>query len=410
MNYVLIGNSVAAVNAVVGIREYDREGSITIVSAENYYAYGRPLISYWLEKRVQEQDMPYRPQEFYAQNNVHVLLGRRAVKLDPEACQVYLDNGEKLPYDRLLLATGGRPFVPPIAGLTPANYFTFINYDDVRRLEAFAIPGREAVILGAGPTGLKAMESLVQRGVKVTLVELADRIWAPALDPEAGALIAGFLQDKGVNLYLNDTLTSIRQEDDGRLLMELKSGRELKADILVIAIGVRPNVELLEGLPGVTINRGVVVGSDLSTGLPGVYAAGDVVDGNPPLLPHAAIQGKIAGRNMAGAGEIYQPLPPYNALGFLGLHIISMGNSAATGEEYELLTEVDPATLIYRKLVLKDNRLVGGLLINKFDRAGIYRQLLEEGIEVTSFKDELLRPDFGLLSLPETIWQQQLAV
>lgn len=409
MNYVIIGNSVAAVNAVAGIREYDREGSITIVSAENYYAYGRPLISYWLEKRVQDQDMPYRPQEFYEKNCVRVLLGRRAVKLDPEVRQVHLDNGEKLPYDRLLLATGGRPFVPPIAGLTAANYFTFINYDDVRRLEAFAIPGREAVILGAGPTGLKAMESLVQRGVKVTLVELADRIWAPALDPEAGALIAGFLQDNGISLYLNDTLTGIRQEDDGHLHMELKSGRELKADILVIAIGVRPNVELLEGLPGVTINRGVVVGPDLSTGLPGVYAAGDVVDGNPPLLPHAAIQGKIAGRNMAGAQETYLPLPPYNTLGFLGLHIISMGNSVATGEGYELLTEVDPATLVYRKLVLKDNRLSGALLINKIDRAGIYRQLLEEGIEVTSFKDALLRPDFGLLSLPETIWKQKLA-
>ncbi|WP_338823091.1 NADH-dependent phenylglyoxylate dehydrogenase subunit epsilon [Moorella humiferrea] len=409
MNYVIIGNSIAAVNAVAGIREYDREGSITIVSAENYYAYGRPLISYWLEGRVQDQDMPYRSQDFYEKNCVRVILGRRAVKLDPEACQVHLDNGEKLSYDRLLLATGGRPFVPPIDGLTSADYFTFINYDDVRRLEAFAIPGREAVILGAGPTGLKAMESLVQRGVKVTLVELADRIWAPALDEEAASMIATFLQDKGVNLYLNDTLTRVYREADDRLHLELKSGRKLQTDILVMAIGVRPNVELLEDLPGVTISRGVVVGPDLSTGIPGVYAAGDVVAGSPPLLPHAAIQGKIAGRNMAGAQETYLPLPPYNALGFLGLHIISMGNSAATGEGYELLTEVDPATLVYRKLVLKDNRLSGALLINKIDRAGIYRQLLEEGIEVTSFKDALLRPDFGLLSLPETIWQQKLA-
>lgn len=409
MNYVIIGNSIAAVNAVAGIREYDREGSITIVSAENYYAYGRPLISYWLEKRVQDQDMPYRPQEFYEKNCVRVILGRRAVKLDPEACQVHLDNGEKLPYDRLLLATGGRPFVPPIAGLKPANYFTFINYDDVRRLEAAAVTGREAVILGAGPTGLKAMESLVQRGVKVTLVELADRIWAPALDGEAASMIATFLQDKGVNLYLNDTLTRVYREADGRLHLELKSGRKLQTDILVMAIGVRPNVELLEGLPGVTINRGIVVGPDLSTGLPGVYAAGDVVAGSPPLLPHAAIQGKIAGRNMAGAGEIYQPLPPYNALGFLGLHIISMGNSAAD-EGYEVLTEIDPAALVYRKLVLKDNRLDGVLLINKIDhRAGIYRQLLEEGLEVAPFKDALLRPDFGLLSLPEIIWRQKLA-
>ncbi|OIQ12969.1 NAD(P)/FAD-dependent oxidoreductase [Neomoorella thermoacetica] len=408
MNYVLIGNSVAAVNAVAGIREYDREGDITIVSAENYYAYGRPLISYWLEQRVNEKNLPYRPETFFARNKVRVLLGRRAVRLDPEARQVFLDNGESLPYDRLLLATGGRPFLPSINGLTPENHYTFMTYDDARRLEKAASPGREAVILGAGPTGLKAMESLVRRGVKVTLVELADRIWAPALDPEAASMVAGFLQDRGVNIYLNDTLDGVRRGDNGRLDLELKSGRRLAADILVVAIGVRPNVELLQDLPGATINRGVVVGADLSTGLPGVYAAGDVVAGNPPLLPHAAIQGKIAGRNMAGGRETYKPLPPYNALGILGLHIISIGLSAA-GEGYEILQEADPAARVYRKLVLQDNRLVGGLLINKIDRAGIYRYLIEEGIEVTSFKDRLLQPDFGLLSLPDTIWQQQLA-
>ncbi|MDN5325943.1 MAG: hypothetical protein PWP41_639 [Moorella sp. (in: firmicutes)] len=408
MNYVLIGNSVAAVNAVAGIREYDREGDITIVSAENYYAYGRPLISYWLEQRVHEKDLPYRPETFFAQNKVRVLLGRRAVRLDPEARQVFLDDGESLPYDRLLLATGGRPLVPPINGLTPENHYTFMTYDDVRRLEKAASPGREAVILGAGPTGLKAMESLVRRGVKVTLVELADRIWAPALDPGAADLVTGFLQDRGVNIYLNDTLEGVRQGDNGRLDLELKSGRRLAADILVVAIGVRPNVELLQDLPGVTINRGVAVGPDLSTGLPGVYAAGDVVAGNPPLLPHAAIQGKIAGRNMAGGRETYKPVLPYNALGILGLHIISIGLSAA-GEGYEILREADPAARVYRMLVLQDNRLVGGLLINRIDRAGIYRYLIEEGIEVTSFKDRLLQPDFGLLSLPDNLWQQQLA-
>lgn len=409
MNYVLIGNSVAAVNAVAGIREYDREGIITIVSAENYHAYGRPLISYWLEGRVRDEDMPYRPASFYDRYNARVLLGCRAVKVDPQTREVYLDNGTSLPYDRLLIATGGRPFVPPIDGLTPDNYFTFINYDDARRLEAVAQPGREAVILGAGPTGLKAMESLVRRGVHVTLVELADRIWAPALDAEAAALVAGFLEAKGINIYLNDTLTSVAQGDNDRLSLSLQSGRRLAADILVVAIGVRPNVELLQDLPGVTLNRGVVVGPGLNAGLPGVYAAGDVVAGNPPLLPHAALQGKIAGRNMAGAREIYQPLAPYNALGFLGLHIISIGNSAVNDEGYEILKEVDPAASTFRKLVLQNNRLVGGLLVNKIDRAGLYRYLIDEGIEVTPFKEQLLQPDFGLLSFPEPLWQQQLA-
>ncbi|MDK2820305.1 MAG: hypothetical protein PWP31_270 [Clostridia bacterium] len=409
MNYVIIGNSVAAVHAVMGIREYDQDNPITIISAENYYAYGRPLISYWLEGRVKNKNILYRPEEFYKENKVQLLLGRRAVSINPDSKQVELDDGNFLSYDRLLIATGGRPFIPEIKGLNPKNHFTFMNYDDVRKLEPVAAPGKEAVVIGAGPTGLKAMESLVKRGVRVTLVELADRVWSQALDAEAASMVTSFLQQRGVNLYLNDTVQSIEQKKNDRLDIKLNSGCELQSDLLVLAIGVRPNVELLKSIPGVNINRGVVVGPDLNIGLPDVYAAGDVVADSPPLFPHAAVQGRIAGRNMAGNNDNYKPIPPYNALGILGLNIVSMGNSIASDENYELLVETEREALIYRKLVIKENRLVGGLMINKIDRAGIYHKLIEEGADITSIKDELLNPNFGLLSFPEPVWQRQLA-
>lgn len=410
MDYVIIGNSIAGINAIEGIRECDREGPITVISGENHYAYGRPLITYWLENRIQEQEIYYRPHEFYKKNNVRLLLDRWAVKIDPETGHVRLDSGETLHYDRLLLATGCRPVLPAIPGLKQRDYFTLITHDDAQRLREAAGKGHKAIILGSGPTGLKALESLIHLGLRVTLVELADRIWPQALDGEAADLVAGFLREKGVDICLNDTISVAERKEGGSLHMVLKSGRELDADLLVIALGVRPNVDLLEGLPGVEIRDGVVVRSDLSTGLPGIYAAGDVVTGSPRLLPHAAIQGKIAGRNMAGAQEIYTPLTPYNAIGFLGLHIISMGKSTASDVGYELLSEADPANLAYRKLVIEEKRLIGALLINKIAGAGIYRYLIDKGIEVTPFKEQLLKPDFGLLSLPEAIWQRQLAL
>jgi len=409
MRYVIIGNSVAAINACQGIRELDKEGSITIVSAEKYYAYGRPLISYWLEGKTGEDKMHYLPPDFYTRHNINVLLGRKALRIHWERQEVELDDGSRLPYDRLLIATGGKAIIPPLEGIQEEDYVTFLNYDDARRLAEVAHPGKEAVILGAGPSGLKAMESLVSRGLKVTMVELAPRIWSPVLDTEAATLVTSFLREKGVRVILEDTILGGSRKEGGKLKLNLKSGKELEADLLVVAIGVRPNVELLEQAPGVTLKRGVVVDEYLNVGLPGVFAAGDVVDGNPPLLPHAAAQGRLAGRNMAGAREKYKGSLPYNALGFLGLHIISMGiTNCEPGQGYEILVQKAENERVYRKLVLQNNRLMGALFINRLERAGLYRWLIEEKIDVLPFKDKLLQADFGFLDLPSALWEARL--
>lgn len=409
MNYVIIGNSIAAVNAIDGIRSIDLDGKITVISMEKYHTYGRPLISYWLEGKVDDQQMGYRPANFFQDMSVDVILGRCAVEINPEEKSIKLDDGREVPYDRLLLATGGRPFIPKSAGMNPKNYYTFTTYDDVRGLDAVIEQGGKAVVLGAGPTGLKAVESLVGRGADVTLVELAERVWAQALDQEGAAMLTEHLQEKGVRVFLQDTITEITRDSEKQLTISLKSGADLKVNILIVSIGVTPNVELLNNIPGVAINRGVVVGPDMSTGLPGVYAAGDVVDGNPPLLPHAAVQGKIAGRNMAGAKETYHPLPAYNALGVMGFYIISAGCGGLSTQEDEVMVQIDKGSKTYRKIVCRNNRLIGVQLINNLDKAGLFRKLIEEEIDITSFKKELLEPEFNILYLPESMWQHQLA-
>ncbi len=410
MRYVIIGNSVAALNACREIRELDKEGPITIISAERHYAYGRPLISYWLAGKVDSRALDYVPQSFYSEHNIAVLLGRRAVRLHPAQKAVELDDGSSLPYDRLLVATGGRPLVPPLEGLGPGDYFTFLTYDDVVRLAEVARPGAEAVVLGGGPSALKAAESLVQRGVRVTLVELASRIWPAVLDEEASSLAVGFLREKGVEVVLGDTVRGGRRDAGGRLLLEFRSGTACSADFLVVAVGVRPNTELLEGIPGVKLAAdGVVVDRFLNIGIPDVYAAGDVVAGSPPLLPHAALQGRLAGRNMAGAREEYKPVPPYNALGFLGFHVVSIGvTSCGPGEGYEVVARRE-GEWGYRKLVLAGSRLAGALFVNSLPRAGLYRRLVEEEVDVSSFKEQLLEEGFGFLCLPPELWEAELA-
>jgi len=410
LNYVIIGNSVAAVHAVEGIRERDNEGTITIISGEQFLAYNRPLISYWLEHKIDDRGMAYRSEVFYRTHKVEVIEGKRAVQIDPDSRQVRLDDGQTVAYDRLLLATGGRPFVPPIEGLPSTDLFTFNTWDDVRGLAEAATPDREAVVLGAGPTGLKAMESLVNIGVKVTLVEQSAQIWPQVLDPFAGRLVKSVLTDRGVRVILGDTMNGATRENNGRLRLGLQSGVELLCDFLVAATGIRPNVELVQDLPGVTINRGVVVDENLGIGLPGCFAAGDVVAGNAPILPLAAIQGHLAGLNMAGAREVFCPVSPFNAMNLWGLHIASMGCSASVPEKgYAILSEHNEAALTYRKLVLKGPHLVGGLFLNSPEQAGIYRHFMEERIDTNRFKQELLRPALGLLDLPPDLLNEKLA-
>jgi len=259
MNYVIIGNSVAAVGAVRGIRKIDRQGNITVISRERHIAYGRPLISYLLGGLVTEKRMAYLPEDFYETNRVNLLLNSEVVGLNTDKKQVKLAGGDTIPYGKLLIATGGDPFVPPIEGMTgKEKVFTFTTWDDANKLKGIAHDIERVVVIGGGLIGLKAAEGLHQLGKQITIVELADRILSTAFDRSAGRIMAKKMKASGIEVITEDTV--VRIEGDGAEIsgVTLKSEEFIPCDTVIVAIGVRPSAGFLKGSK-VEVNRGVVV-------------------------------------------------------------------------------------------------------------------------------------------------------
>ncbi|MDO9462384.1 MAG: FAD-dependent oxidoreductase, partial [Deltaproteobacteria bacterium] len=213
MEYVIIGNGVAAIGAVEGIRQTDLQNPITIIAAEPYATYSRPLIANLLRGKIHEADLAYRPEAFYRDNKVTLLLGRTATKIDTAARRALLEDGDKVPYDKLLIATGGKPFIPPIQGKDGPDVYTFTTLDDAKKLDALVGKIKQIVVIGGGLIGLKAAESLHDRGLKVTVVELADRILSTAFDQTAGNIIGNRLAEVGIEVITENSVKEIVREN-----------------------------------------------------------------------------------------------------------------------------------------------------------------------------------------------------
>lgn len=408
--HVIVGNSVAAVGAIEAIRSLDRESKITVVAKEPHSVYSRPLISYYLGGKVTEAKMGYRPKSFYADNDVETLLGVEASGLDTTAKTLNV-AGKKaaLGYDSLLISTGGVPFVPPMAGRDRTGVFTFTTLDDAKALLRASKKAEHVVVIGGGLIGLKAAEGLVQRGIRVTVVELADRVLSPALDKVASKMVGDHLAGKGVTILTSDTVTEITGEGNAVGGVKLRSGRTLTCDAVVVAIGVVPNVAWLAG-SGVKIERGVFVDRHMKTSKKDVYAAGDVTEAPEllgtgyrviPIWPDAYRQGFIAGSNMAGKKALYEGGLPMNSLEVLGISLVSIGLGNAEGNNYTVERTVNRARSSYRRLVFEDDYLVGALMVRDIDRAGLYTGLIRDKVPVGEFKRHIVEGDLSLLTLPD---------
>lgn len=387
MKYVIIGNSAAAVGCIEGIRQEDRTGPITVVTDEPYHTYSRPLISYLLLGKTDEERMKYRPDGFYEENGVTLLAGKRAEKIDPESKTVLLDDGQALSYDKLLVAAGSRPFVPPIKGLDGVeNAFTFMTLDSAKALEKALGPDKRVLILGAGLIGLKCAEGIAGRVGSLTVADLADHILPSILDSEAAAMVQRHIEDHGVSFLLGDGVDSF----EGNTAV-LKSGKKVPFDLLVICVGVRPNTSLVSEAGG-EVARGIRVDPGCATTIPDVYAAGDCTESFDvssgqerilALLPNAYMQGRCAGTNMAGGEAVYDHAIPMNAIGFFGYHVLTAGTY--TGEIYR---SVEGSSL--KKLFYENDRLKGYILLGDVARAGIYTSLIRKETPLSSIDFELI--------------------
>jgi len=384
--YVIIGNGTAAVGCIEGIRKTGSDGSITVISEENRHVYGRPLISYYLEGKTDLEHMKYRPDDFYEVSGCTVLYGKKAVKIDPEQQTVTLDDGSVIPYDELCVAAGSRPFVPPFEGLdTVAKKFSFMTLDDALALEKVLTPEARVLIVGAGLIGLKCAEGIHGRVGSITVCDLADRVLSSILDADCAGLVQKHLEAHGISFMLGDS--AVRFEADKAFM---KSGSTVEFDVLVLAVGVRANTELVREIAG-NVNRGILVNEKLETGIPHIYAAGDCTEGIDSstgthrvlaILPNAYMQGQTAGINMAGGSAEFGNAIPMNSIGFFGLHIMTAG-----AYEGELTEERDEEQL--KRFFIKDGLLKGFMLIGRTERAGIYTSLIREKVPLDTVNLEL---------------------
>ena len=420
LKYLIIGNSAGAVGAVETIRNADPAGSITVVSDEPYPAYSRPLISKRLGDNRPLEKMLFRTADFYEKNDVRTSFGHKALKLDIAGRTVELQGGTKLAWDRLLLATGGSPIVPPTPGGDLKGVFTFLTLDDAAAIDAFlaGLPDKSprAVVIGGGLIGMSVTEALLKRGTQVSIIELKTWILNALLDPGTAGVVADKLKSSGVNILTGRTTAKINGDNSGTVSgVTLDDGQNLPADLVIMAIGVRPRTDLAVGTE-IKINRGIVVDRRMMTSVADIYACGDVAEAYDalygqnrviPIWPNAYVGGRVAGTNMAGGSAEYPGGTVMNSMNYFGVDVVSAGMVVPPDDSYEILTgKFNNGT---RRIVLKNGLVVGLAFTGSVEKSGIVHSLMKQRVDVSSYKNELLKADFGLASLPRAVWEKQLA-
>lgn len=409
--YLILGNSVAAMACIEGIREHDSETPITLIAREPHHTYSRPLITYLLGGLVDEERMVYRPLDYYERAKVQAILGTEVVRVHPRAGCVETAIGDRVQYDKLLIAIGGRPIVPTdVGGADLEGVFTFTTLEDARRIQQYITANevRSALVVGGGLIGLKSVEALMELGLEITVVELANRMLSATFDQTASALLQRKLREGGVEVLCNTTVSRIKGEEGRVSGAILRDGSELECGLVIFAIGVLPDTRIVEGTE-IAVDRGILVDNHMQTSVEGIYAAGDVAQAEELLsgeqrciaiFPNAYRQGQVAGANMAGAEALWDGGLVMNSVAVRGIPTISVGLTTAPDDSYEVHELLDEANCRYKKLVLRGDRIVGAIFVGQIDRAGIITGLIRGKVDVSGFRDQLMADDFGLISLP----------
>ena len=397
MKHVIIGNGPAGVVAAETLRKLDANADIVLVGDEDEPPYSRMAIPYLLTGNISEQGTYLRKDAGHYERLGIRLICARAEKIDGATRSVTLSNGDKLAYERLLVATGSHPLRPPIPGIDLPNVHACWTLADARAIAAKAKPGARVVQLGAGFIGSIILQALAERGVKLSVVEMGDRMVPRMMTEKAGNLIRLWVEKKGVTVHVNARAEAVSAAGKGAMQVKLSNGQSIECDLLIAAAGVRPNIAFLQG-SGVKVGDGILVDERMQTSVPGIYAAGDVTEaagfhsGQPQLnaiQPNAADQARVAAANMAGAKTAMQGSLAINVLDTLGLISTSFGQwqGAEGGEGAEL---VDEAGFRYLSLQFKDEVLVGATSIGWTDHVGALRGLIQGRVRLGEWKARLL--------------------
>ncbi len=426
-DYLIIGNSAAGLAAAEGVRTIDKKSRITVLSEESHFNYSKPLITYYLAGKIGIDETYFKDKDFYNSSGIELRLESRIEYVDPGKMYIKDSSGIELSFYKLLVASGGKPIMPDIKVtdekededvLTArfdniGNAFTLTTLADATALKGYIEKNKidEAVILGGGLIGLKAAEAFLELKIKINVVELADRILSASFDETASGVISEKINRAQGNIFTGTTIERIFTEKGNITSLELSNGTMIPCKLLVVAIGVNPETSMIKD-SGIKTDRGIIVDENMKTSVDNIYAAGDVVktrdmlsgqQENIAIWPLAVKQGKIAGINMAGGSQIYGGGFFMNSVEILGVPVISMGLSSideSTDEKLKIYRQHKPGSSIYRKVIVKDDRIIGAILVGSIERAGIYAGLINNQVDISEIKDNIAREDFGIIQLP----------
>jgi NAD(P)H-nitrite reductase large subunit len=411
MRYVIIGGSAAGISAIEAIRSIDRESPIDLFSDEATPLFSRVLLPYYVAEELSKPLLNFRSADFFEQNRITPHLGLRVQKISIDSKTIHTQNGDSHPYDKLLLATGGNPIVPSIPGIEKEGISTLKTMADAERI--YNLKGRKAVVIGAGSVGVESCISLKRRGMEVTLLEQLAHVLPTVFDEEAASIVRKRIENLGIKTITGEK--ALRFTGNGRVKSVITDSREIECDMVVVAVGVKPAIELAQ-TAGIEMGSlgGIKVNNRMMTNMSDVYSAGDVTetyditrDSNwiNAIWPCAVEQGRIAGLNMAGRETPYEGSFRRNSIGnFIGVPAISMGltqaETCSTCEGGETFQEIRKKTKdTYKKLVLKNGRLVGAILVGQTQKAGLFFVLLKKRINVSEYTSTLMSRDLNFMNI-----------
>lgn len=392
MEYVILGAGAAGITAAKTIRKADSEGKITVISTDTQ-VHSRCMLHKYLSHERDAAGISFIDPDFFEKNQITWLPGKTVNRLDTQGKKVYTGQGDEISYDRLLIATGAESFIPPVGNLREAeNVFGLRHLRDAQAIDELAKDAENIVIIGSGLVGLDAAYGLMETGKKVSIVEMADQILPVQLDKTAASEYQKRFEKAGAVFYLGRKAADTVMGED-KIIREiiLDNGEKLPCDLIIVAAGVRSAVAGMEG-EGIVIDRGIKVDDYLQTGAEGVYAAGDVT-GLSGIWPNAQKQGETAALNMCGSHVEYTDRYAIkNTINFFGL--VSMCVGVILPQEGDVVIAREDSRN-YKRVVLRDGKVVGVLLQGDISHGGIWQYLIKNQIDLSGIKKDIFDLNFG---------------
>lgn len=392
---VVVGNGMAGVACVEQILRHSPRFHITIFGEETHVNYNRIQLSSVLAGEKDTSEIVLNELDWYRQNSIDLRVGVCITGLDPVARTVTGDDGSLTAYDKLLLATGSSPLIPPLSGSNKDGVFCFRNLDDTRALLERVRPGMKTVVIGGGLLGLEAARGLQLQGADVTVVHLMDTLMERQLDFTGGQYLKRKIEELGVQVLLSRNTSAILGNGRAERIV-FRDGETLEAELVVIAAGIRPNVALGKSA-GLEVNRGIVVNDHMETSDPSIFAVGECVEHDGVvygLLAPLYEQGKVLAATITGnRGPRYQGSVPEARLKIMGVDVFSAGFVQDNVQGLESVRYEDPSCGIYKKLTLKDGRLAGVVLIGDLADSRRYMEWLRSGVDLADKRRRLLSPE-----------------